>query len=118
MPERGPRLWLSRQRLSSLALALVVVFVVAGLVVGDHLAHHATAFDTAATSVVELRRERAALWICALGALSALVLALVHERSQARPSTISMKLLTTACSGPQCRNSGVTRRHHSPRSVT
>ena len=84
MPARGSRSGLSRQRLSSFALALVVVFVVAGLVVGDHLAHHAAEFDTAATAAAELRRERAALWICALGALSALVLALVHERSQAR----------------------------------
>jgi len=79
MPERRVR-----QRLSSLALALVVVCVVAGLVVGDHLAQHATALESSAGITAELQRERTLLWVCALGALSALVLALVHERSQAR----------------------------------
>jgi signal transduction histidine kinase len=79
MPERR-----TRQRLSSLALALVVVCVVAGLVVGDHLARHALTPELTPAAITELGRERALLWICALGALSALVLALVHERSQAK----------------------------------
>lgn len=79
MPERR-----ARQRLSSLALALVVICVVAGLVVGERLARHAAGLDASAVTAVHLRRERVLLWGCALGALSALVLALVHERSQAR----------------------------------
>jgi len=79
MPERR-----ARQRLSSLALALVVICVVAGLVVGERLARHAAGLDADIVTAVQLQRERALLWGCALGALSALVLALVHERSQAR----------------------------------
>jgi signal transduction histidine kinase len=72
------------RRLSLLALALVVVCVVAGLVVGDHLARHAVEAGTAGTSAAELLRDRIILWVCALGALFALVVALVHERTQAR----------------------------------
>jgi len=79
MPERR-----ARQRLSLLALALVVVCVVAGLVVGDHLARHASGLEPGPTAAAELLRERVLLWVCALGALSALIIALVHERSQAR----------------------------------
>ncbi len=79
MPERR-----ARQRLSSLALALVVVCVVAGLVVGERLVQRVAGLETGAVPAAALRRERALLWGCALGALSALVLALVHERSQAR----------------------------------
>lgn len=72
------------RRLSLLALALVVVCVVVGLVVGDHLARHASGTGASATPAGELRRDRLILWTCALGALSALVIALVHEQSQAR----------------------------------
>lgn len=79
MPERR-----ARQRLSSLALALVVVCVVASLVIGERLVQHAAGRETGTVSAVTLQRERVLLWGCALGALSALVLALVHERSQAR----------------------------------
>jgi len=79
MPERR-----ARQRLSLLALALVVVCVVAGLVVGDHLARHAGGAEPTAVSAAELLRDRIVLWVCALGALSALVIALVHERAQAQ----------------------------------
>jgi signal transduction histidine kinase len=79
MPERR-----TRQRLSSLALALVVVCVVAGLVVGERLVQRVAGLETGAAPAAALQRERALLWGCALGALSALVLALVHERSQAR----------------------------------
>ena len=79
MPERR-----ARQRLSSLALALVVVCVVAGLVVGERLVQHVAGLEAGAVPAAALQRERALLWGCALGALSALVLALVHERSQAR----------------------------------
>ena len=79
MPERR-----ARQRLSLLALALVVVCVVAGLVIGDHLARHASSAGPAATSAAELLRDRLLLWASALGALCALVLALVQERAQAR----------------------------------
>ncbi len=82
MPERR-----ARQRLSSLALALVVVCVVAGLVVGERLVQHVAGLETGAGPTAALQRERALLWGCALGALSALVLALVHERSQARRIT-------------------------------
>ena len=67
-----------------LALALVVVCVVVGLVVGDHLARHATEPHSVATSTEEIARDRLILWVCALGALSALVIALRHERAQAR----------------------------------
>ena len=79
MPERR-----ARQRLSSLALALVVLCVVAGLVVGEHLAQHAAGLVAGEITAAGLQRERALLWGCALGALSALVIALAHERSQAR----------------------------------
>lgn len=79
MPERR-----SRQRLSLFALALVVVCVVAGLVVGDHLARHASGVDPVSAASPELLRERILLWTCALGALSALVIALAQERAQAR----------------------------------
>ena len=72
------------RRVSLLALALVVVCVAAGLVVGDHLARHAIDAGGAGTSVAEIWRDRIILWTCALGALFALIIALVHERSQAR----------------------------------
>jgi signal transduction histidine kinase len=79
MPARRPG-----RRLSLLALALVVVCVAVGLVVGDHLARHAIDAGGAGTSVAEIWRDRIVLWTCALGALFALIIALVHERSQAR----------------------------------
>lgn len=79
MPERR-----AGQRLSLLALALVVVCVAVGLVVGDHLARHAIAGGAVGTSVAEIWHDRIVLWACALGALAALIIALVHERSQAR----------------------------------
>jgi signal transduction histidine kinase len=79
MPERR-----AGRRLSLLALALVVVCVVVGLVVGDHLARHAVDTTAVEVSAAEIRRDRVILWVCALGALSALVIALGHERAQAR----------------------------------
>jgi signal transduction histidine kinase len=79
MPARRPG-----RRLSLLALALVVVCVTAGLIVGDHLARHALDVGGAGTSAAEIWRDRIVLWVCALGALAALIIALVHERSQAR----------------------------------
>jgi signal transduction histidine kinase len=79
MPERR-----ARQRLSLVALALVVVCVVAALTVGDHLARHASGRESTPVPASELFRDRVILWVCALGALSALGVALVHERSQAR----------------------------------
>ncbi len=79
MPERR-----ARARLSLVALALVVVCVVAGLVVGDHLARHANGADLTTAVTSELLRDRIILWVCALGALSALGIALLHERTQAQ----------------------------------
>lgn len=79
MPGRRPG-----RRLSLLALALVVVCVVVGLIVGDHLARHASGVEGTAATADELRRDRLILWACSLGALSALVITLVHERAQAR----------------------------------
>ena len=84
MNERSMPVRRQGRRLSLLALALVVVCVVAGLGVGDHLARHAGGVDTVPTPVSELRRDRIILWVCALGALSALVIALVQDRTQAR----------------------------------
>jgi signal transduction histidine kinase len=69
--------------LSLIALSLVVVCVVAGLAVGDHVARHAANLEAQTTPSRNMQRERIALWVFALGALGALVLALVHERAQA-----------------------------------
>ena len=79
IPERR-----ARQRLSLVALALVVVCVVAGLAVGDHVARHAAGVDARTVTASELLRERLALWAFSLGALGALGFALAHERKQAR----------------------------------
>ena len=79
MPERRPS-----RRLSLLALALVVVCVAASLLVGDHLARHAIDAGIAGPPDAEILRDRLVLWTCALGALFALVLALMQERSQAQ----------------------------------
>ena len=84
MNERSMPVRRQGRRLSLLALALVVVCVVVGLIVGDHLARHAGGVDAVPTPASELRRDRIILWVCALGALSALVIALVQERTQAR----------------------------------
>jgi len=62
----------------------VVVCVVVGLYVGDHLARHASGLNDTLATPTELRRDRLILWTCAFGALAALVITLVHERSQAR----------------------------------
>jgi len=79
MPARRPG-----RRLSLLALALIVVCVVVGLIVGDHLARHAAEVPAVPASAAEITRDRLILWACALGALAALVIALRHERAQAR----------------------------------
>lgn len=78
IPERR-----ARQRLSLVALALVVVCVVAALAVGDHVARRAADREVL-VSASELQRERLALWVFAVGALGALLIALAHERKQAR----------------------------------
>lgn len=71
----------SGRRLSPRALAGVAVCVVAGLVAGEYLARQALLGGFPRAGVWY---ARVLLWVFALGALAALIIALVNDRAQAR----------------------------------
>lgn len=71
----------SGRRLSPRALAGVAVCVVAGLVAGEYLARQALLGGLPRAGVWY---ARVLLWVFALGALAALIIALVNDRAQAR----------------------------------